>query len=392
MNFEVCPACGNRQAKHLHNHHHNLSMGLSAPPKNFQSSYYQCANCSHIFYLSSELTEEDLYRHYKVKPSPSLGEYSSADQNAVERIAGILSSVLSNFDDYHIRKILEIGGADGHFLSVLSKLDRFKYAELFLHDYSEDCSELAIKREISVISDININEPYDLIIFRHTLEHIISPLSFLSDIYDKLSSNGLIYLEVPSWVLPFGKTDNYNPEHIQQFNQRSMHWLLARSGFNVRYDFTTYFDNYGTTSNRLMGVVAEKSKPADLSIFSGDCFQGFEARYQLERQSKIDLLSDIKKLLDGMSNEHFVIVFHAASVSLTDFLQNEGKILNLSRIIITDGDSKKHGIEFMGKRVQSPTSDLAYKAQCVFCFSSYHESIRSHWLGLGFKGRFIACA
>jgi len=69
---------------------------------------------------------------------------------------------------------------------------------------------------------------YNIIILRHVIEHLHNPLSTLSDLRQKLSSGGIIYIEVPNFRSASGFVFgnmwplHYVPRHIWHFTKESL--------------------------------------------------------------------------------------------------------------------------------------------------------------------------
>ena len=73
---------------------------------------------------------------------------------------------------------------------------------------------------------------FDLIILKHTLEHIKNPKEFMVEVWESLSENGLVYTEVPSLdVVMSHFLEDFSLEHVSYFSQDSLLRLLK--GYEV---------------------------------------------------------------------------------------------------------------------------------------------------------------
>jgi SAM-dependent methyltransferase len=79
---------------------------------------------------------------------------------------------------------------------------------------------------------------FDLIILRHTLEHLNEPLQALRNIVSSLAPGGLAYIVVPNGgrIAPRSpmRTDFFRPVHLHYFNEHTFRRLLARAGLSAR--------------------------------------------------------------------------------------------------------------------------------------------------------------
>ncbi|MCR8538821.1 MAG: class I SAM-dependent methyltransferase [Prochlorococcus marinus CUG1439] len=79
-----------------------------------------------------------------------------------------------------------------------------------------------------------LNKKYDLIIFRHTLEHVKRPVFVLEQIQKSLAKGGLAYIVVPN-VENIDKpirTDYFRPVHLHYFSPDTFISLLSKCGLS----------------------------------------------------------------------------------------------------------------------------------------------------------------
>lgn len=77
--------------------------------------------------------------------------------------------------------------------------------------------------------------PVDLIVGRHTLEHIAEPLVLMKKLREKLKPSGMVIIEVPDWdaIAQKLRLDAIFHQHFQYYDEASLRILAARSGMNV---------------------------------------------------------------------------------------------------------------------------------------------------------------
>jgi len=81
---------------------------------------------------------------------------------------------------------------------------------------------------------------YDVIIMQHVLEHIKYPRTFIKEIHELLTSDGIFYLEVPSTEnFLNNQLDDFVLEHTSYFTKTSLLKLL--SDFELKDDSIDYF-------------------------------------------------------------------------------------------------------------------------------------------------------
>jgi SAM-dependent methyltransferase len=128
-----------------------------------------------------------------------------------------------------VSRILELGPGPGFFARTW--LDR--HPTTIFKAIETDSSCHASLKEIGVhLVDRTENqakeEPFDLIVMSHVLEHVTSPTQFISKATKNLRKGGALFIEVPcrDW-----EHKNIDEPHLLYFDKESMKRLLGNQGF-----------------------------------------------------------------------------------------------------------------------------------------------------------------
>jgi SAM-dependent methyltransferase len=95
-------------------------------------------------------------------------------------------------------------------------------------------------RYLSVEAFGRESKRYDLILLRHLVEHVHDPVAFLRSMADRLSPDGIMYIEVPNLesanIKLFGRRTNaYSvPYHLFHFDAKSLHAVCRSAGLDSR--------------------------------------------------------------------------------------------------------------------------------------------------------------
>ena len=181
-----------------------------------------CRDCGHIqqyplFKKGEYLKINDNFFGRKYMQGENENIYNNTKK--LEKIDKILSSYLRDG-----LNILDVGPGEGWAMKYFLKL-KCKYSAI---EHSDRLSSLIQKKGGNVIGkDLyddysKYKSKFDVIIFRHVLEHLLNPMEGLVALKKLLSSDGLIYVNLPNAENPnqFGKgfkTSYIRPVHISYF-------------------------------------------------------------------------------------------------------------------------------------------------------------------------------
>jgi len=135
------------------------------------------------------------------------------------------------------RSAVDFGAGNGRYASQLARACGSKL-DVTAVDYQPDRPRaLSDSVTYSPVSEfLSTDGAYDLIILRHVLEHAPEPVALLSSLAERLSSDGVIYVEIPNMDSGLAKltgrrwTGYYVPRHLFHFNSRSFALAMENAG------------------------------------------------------------------------------------------------------------------------------------------------------------------
>ena len=157
----------------------------------------------------------------KIKYDKNYNNNQNASQVFNKHLLNVKKVIDSKFSDNI--SICEIGCGKGHFLNLLEK----KYKNIVGYDTSYDGKKKNIfKRYLTNKDKITA----DLIILRHTLEHINNYYDFLKMIKKLSTSDPYILIEVPdvNWIIKKQAFWDITYEHVNYFSKKTFQFLFNK--------------------------------------------------------------------------------------------------------------------------------------------------------------------
>ena len=138
-------------------------------------------------------------------------------------------------------RVLDVGAGQGWAIEFLKT--KFSQLDAVAIEQWEPSQEYIRTKLKASVLDIDIDDDwppelhnsFDLIILRHTLEHLLNPLKTLIQIRASLNDRGIAYICVPNAMGPLKaglpvRADFFRPVHLHYFNRSTLQKLTARAG------------------------------------------------------------------------------------------------------------------------------------------------------------------
>ncbi len=211
--------------------HPSRASALAARSGRIDSKF--CRSCGFTFNAAFDASIMNYQVDYENSRS-----HSPRYRAYIEHIAQYVSSHVPA-DAKHI---VEVGCGGAEFLEALRP---HVSAELWGYDP-------AIPTEVTELEGIHLVRDYympndapptpDMLVLRHTLEHIANPYTFLRSLIPPDGQKPLLYIEVPAWewIAERHSFYSFSYEHCSYYSRRAMAHMLAQLGYRVReceFDF-----------------------------------------------------------------------------------------------------------------------------------------------------------
>jgi 2-polyprenyl-3-methyl-5-hydroxy-6-metoxy-1,4-benzoquinol methylase len=153
------------------------------------------------------------------------------------------------------KSVLDIGSGGGEFAYLLSRKG-FNVHGIEPNEgygkYAQD--EYGLDVEIGFTKDIDFKgREFDFITMWHVLEHTEDPYAVICKIYDWVSDNGLLVVEVPNVEAVCQSPKNtFHADHLFNFNLKTLSLLMEKAGFAT-------IDSIVSSDGGNITVIAKKS-------------------------------------------------------------------------------------------------------------------------------------
>lgn len=222
--------------------------GKLEPLLNSYSRYYPdlfhkvaiCQDCGHV-------QQYPLYTHEEYEKintqffSKTYMVQNSGNKTNNERKLGKIKQDLNTFLKKDT-KALDVGAGEAWAMEYLSSEGLQYFAIEAVDKLSksiQDRGGQVVAR--SIFDDLSgLSQKFDLIIFRHILEHLLSPLEALKTLGNLLSDDGILYIALPNLNMASIKkgfrTSFIRPVHISYFCVENVKHLTQQAGFDSIFE------------------------------------------------------------------------------------------------------------------------------------------------------------
>ena len=378
-----CPICGSNNHNRIYRLCDNMKiLGKVFPEK--EAYVVSCKKCG-LVYTDMEAGQEELdeyYKHYAVAPN----YYEMFGKDATEEYYEHLLSILKPYISMDSR-LLDVAGAWGEFAAYLSSTG---YKNIAIVDPNEKCLLSAKEKCISAIDATStnmaeyINEPFDMVILNHTLEHILDVKNTFENIEAVLKKDGYVFIEVPDaeeYVSEEGAPFNFlTYEHVLHLTQNDLINLAGIYGYEV-CDKGKY---YKKVSNYPSIYVVFKNTGDKHEIAYSDIGEKYVGEYIKKSTDTIG------KYIEPLRKDDNDIILWGIGASTAILLEAfEG--CNVKKLV--DSNPNRQGLVFNigGKKltIESP-DDVSDKDGTIVILSiPYFESIKKQIYGMGLRNRIV---
>jgi hypothetical protein len=233
----LCPACGFQIAAPFFNGGAQPLATLAWPGSQEAAramarlpvDFVRCVECGHVYNPAFDYAQVP----YSDKPNLMFNRGTRWSEFLKDTISEILREVPAH------PVIVEIGHGDGSLLAALAAArPRGRCIGFDPHGATHCEGNLELRAALFEPQEHLAELTPDLVISRHVLEHLSSPLAFLQRIAfaaARLGREQLAYFEVPcvDRALATGRTVDFYYEHNSQFSSQSFRKMLSRCGATI---------------------------------------------------------------------------------------------------------------------------------------------------------------
>lgn len=322
-----------------------------------------CKCCGFVF-QNPVLDEKSLNEFYNLQ-----SECIDESDNIRNYYYKIYEYIKNNINYKSINDILDIGCRRGELLRLF-KND----IKNILGIEPSNCNvEYLKKHSIPVIkglfnNSVIKNKKFDLILLINVLEHMKKPDKILSDIYNKLTNNGYLFISVPILdaclrnVNVNNISDYFTFQHLHYFTEDNLIYLLQKNGFNiVKYNI----------EESSINIICNIGNVSNLE-FKNDYYRNKKIvlDYLNIRKDKLAKLINILKNINSSG-----LLIYGAGAHTTQLMQ----LMNFNKLNlvgICDSDKNKHGMNLGGIKVCNIDDiDKSKISDILISSNAYQEEI-----------------
>jgi cyclopropane-fatty-acyl-phospholipid synthase len=288
--------------------------------------------------------------------SPKNYKYRTKISHSTNSALKVFISFLKRNHKLKIKSILDIGGNDNYIINKISNKNTKKYVIDPVAKILND-GVIVINK---FLEDVNLSKDIkqpDIVICRHTLEHIPNPKKFLKKILSECRSDCKFIFEVPSLerMIETYRFDTIMHQHVSYFSVRSLKLLIAKCGGKL-----TSYEIYNTGScggSILFSFKKINNLKKKISKLS---FAKFQREYKIIKKKITIFKNNMKILRQLIQQEEYAwpegrsgmkLIGYGAGLMLSTFMY----FLNISAAkikYILDDDIKKHNTGYQNIKVK----------------------------------------
>ena len=320
-----------------------------------------CSKCKYLK-LENKVNSKILDNIYK-----KFYKYPSAMLNQIvpTRDDLFLEKLFKNVNFKKVKNVLEIGCYDGYILHKIKQ--KFPKVNVCGCEPSHGANiakkfNLNVKKKFFNEKTFK-NKKFDLIILRHTLEHIPNLKKILSDIKASMNENSYFVVEVPNinFYLQKGLLEVFSFQHIHYFSSKSFQVISKDYNFSI-------FKNFETPENLIIFLKNNYGYKKKKST-------NFIKLYSNKFLSKIkENTSKIKKNISKY-NSNEIVLWGAGGFAIAATCLY--KIPITPKTLVFDKDPSKHGLTLSDKssKIMKINKKLLKNRKLIIITSYYSSQI-----------------
>jgi hypothetical protein len=246
-----------------------------------------------------------------------------------------------------IKSILDVGGNDNYIINQISKRNTKKYVIDPVGKKNKDGVIVINKflENVNLASDII--QP-DVVICRHTLEHIPDPKKFLKKLFNECSDDCNYIFEVPSLerMIESQRFDAIMHQHISYFSVKSLKILIKKCGGVMTAH--EIFDKGSCGGSILFSFKKEKNhKKKDINLNRHQ----FQKDYKNIKKKISIFLNNMTILEQLINSSNKQVIGYGAGLMLATYLYFL-KIKHKKIKFILDDDISKHNMGYQNINIK----------------------------------------
>lgn len=341
-----------------------------------------CRRCGLVFQNPIQ-DEKKLHQYYLTM----FREEGTRPPQYVEREIMHKVDFLASFRNPKIQQsVLEVGCADGTTL-VNFKKRGFSVSGI---EPSMENAEMCRRKNLEIFNctykDFRCSRKFDFICSYYTMEHLTSPVNFLSFCNSLLCDNGIICIEIPDIGAYKKERITYDLlfffEHQHHFTKETVQILLERCGFKLltfseraTHDFGMHF-----AARKVSNPVSVDNLCIPPYVFDNVMREVIEYRNHFSK--KFDSLKEtVRRVFTEHDNQDKKIVLCPASLGTKMLLELPEVDINSIKFII-DNNPDKWGRSLRGVPICSPKL-LDSTVETIVIMSSFSEEIKDQLISMG---------
>lgn len=367
IEINLCPICGAEAC--------SLNLGISYGIKCFDERVkidFSCClnnNCRFVFQCNP-LSRSDTITYYKSSP-----RYRSPEQSTVDfRLYDSQLEFMVSAGFERQASVLDIGADMGKLLDVAK--ERYGAVTAYMEDNEYACSYLNTHQRHRHITELQMEDSFDWIVFSQVLEHIVDPVPFLTKLQTNLKPQGRVFIEVPCHSFWDSKDYEFSFEHVNYFSPLNLSLTLHRAGFIVTRLSVCSDDKYFQGNIRIIRAIAQILGNSAISLP-----EVVRSHHQLGMIKKFQKL---RELFLHCGKDDKLSLYGAGE--LTELILSDATLDKTRIVAIFDTDSKKHGTFFHGLPIHPPGDIPVIAPHMIIILSAAESTISEKINATGYNG------